>query len=101
MTEYKYIYDPNKIRDIFRQELTAFHRDLNCSRKLSANVTYLDIEEASEFLKISKHTLRKKAQKQEVPCFKRGRKWLFNQQDLIAFIEEGKRDTINTAHYDR
>jgi hypothetical protein len=56
---------------------------------------FLDIDGASAFLKISPSTLRKKAQKNAIPCFKRNNKWLFSKLELTTYIQEGKQISIN------
>jgi len=52
------------------------------------NTIFMNIEQASEFLGISKSTLYKKSMKNLIPKYRPGNgKLLFKTEDLIKFIE--------------
>jgi excisionase family DNA binding protein len=48
---------------------------------------FLEMNEASTFLRISKSTLYKKVMRKEIPCYKIGNKTIFDRVELIAFIK--------------
>lgn len=50
----------------------------------------LDIDQAAEFLRLSKPTLYKKTSGSEIPYFKRGRRVLFKRSELLLWIESSK-----------
>lgn len=43
-------------------------------------MTWLTIDEAAQYLKVSKETLYKMAQKKQVPASKLGSRWRFNRE---------------------
>jgi len=51
---------------------------------------YLNIKEASEFIKVKSATLAEYARTGVVKAFKPTRDWLFKKEDLIAFVEGKK-----------
>ena len=55
---------------------------------------YLDVNEACEFLKISKSTLYNKCSKGEIPRIKAHKRLLFKRSDLIDLLNEHRLDTI-------
>lgn len=56
---------------------------------------FLDIYEASKFLKLTPSTLRKKANKGLIDCYKRSGRWYFLKSELIEYINQGKQLTID------
>ena len=55
----------------------------------------LDAAEAAEYLKVSYWTLLEKAKKGVIPCVKVGRRVLFSQEGLDAWIEDQEGQSIN------
>ncbi|MGC8467931.1 MAG: helix-turn-helix domain-containing protein, partial [Acidithiobacillus sp.] len=47
----------------------------------------LGLEEAADFLKVSKETLRRKAARGEVRGAKPGKCWAFLEDDLVAYLQ--------------
>ena len=54
----------------------------------------LTIQEAASFLNLSKHTLYNKANKNELPYMKKGKRLYFSRAELMAYIKSGKRSSI-------
>lgn len=50
----------------------------------------LDIQQASEFLRLKMNTLYEKTSRKLIPHFKKGNKLYFNRTELEAWIQEGK-----------
>ena len=48
---------------------------------------WLTIDEAAQYLKISKETLYKMAQKEQIPASKLGSQWRFNQRLIDEWLE--------------
>ena len=48
---------------------------------------FLTLQEAAELLQVSKRTLDRMAQRKELPAFKVGRRWRFQESELIKFIQ--------------
>lgn len=93
MKQFLFSIDSNELRKIVREELLLILQQNN-SPPSKEEDEFLDIEGASEYLKASIHTLRKKAQNSSIPCYKRGNKWLFSKKELREYIEQGKQFTI-------
>jgi excisionase family DNA binding protein len=53
----------------------------------------LDINAASQFLKVSKSTLYKLSSNMEIPRFKKGKRLYFKKTELVNWISEGKLKT--------
>ncbi|MEZ7500811.1 helix-turn-helix domain-containing protein [Flavobacterium sp. Arc3] len=54
----------------------------------------LTIQEAASFLNLSKHTLYNKANKNELPYMKKGKRLYFSRAELMAYIKSGKISSI-------
>lgn len=54
---------------------------------------FINIKFASKLLHLSVSRLYTLCQKRKVPCIKRGQKYLFSRQELIDFMNQGKRKT--------
>ncbi len=48
---------------------------------------FLTLQEAAELLQVSKRTLHRIAQRNELPAFKVGRQWCIQKSELIKFIQ--------------
>lgn len=46
----------------------------------------LDLQEAAAFLKMNKEELRKKAKSGRIPGAKGGKRWVFIEDDLVAYL---------------
>jgi len=61
---------------------------------------FLNISEASDFLKMAKQTLYGLTSNRQIPFIKKGKKVYFNKSEVIAWLNEGKMKTeveiINT-----
>jgi hypothetical protein len=94
MEQFNFFYKPEELRKIIREELQSILQ-LNNSPPSNQEDEFLDIDGASLFLKLSPSTLRKKAQKRAIPCFKRHNKWLFSKAELTTYIKQGEQISIN------
>ncbi|MCX2575948.1 helix-turn-helix domain-containing protein [Pedobacter sandarakinus] len=67
----------------------------------STKTKYLSTEEASKIIKKSAGALRQIVHKGEIPSIKRGNALLFLEEDLILWIEKGRRSisTEDPAKY--
>jgi excisionase family DNA binding protein len=54
----------------------------------------LTIQEAASFLNLSKHTLYNKANKNELPYMKKGKRLYFSRVELMAYLKSGKISSI-------
>ena len=93
MKQILFTIDPKELRNIIREELQLILQQNN-SPPTSFEEQFLDIKEASNYLKLSPHSLRKKCQKQEIPCYKVSSKWLFSKKELKDIIKQGKQLTF-------
>ncbi|MBP2833819.1 helix-turn-helix domain-containing protein [Aquimarina sp. U1-2] len=94
MKQFSFLYDPEEIRKIIREELQILQKNNSPPIDVKQDI-FLDIDEASKYLKISKSTLRKKCQKMEIPCIKRCGKWIFNKKEITNWLLQGKQNSIN------
>lgn len=92
MEQFSLLYKPDELRNIIREELQSITQLSNKPKSVKED-EYLNIEGAAAFLKVSPHTLRKKAQKSNIPCYKRNGKWLFSKKELTEYIQQGKQFT--------
>jgi excisionase family DNA binding protein len=76
-----------EFRAIVRQELTAF---LKAPLTASADAVG-GIELAMEITRLSRSRIYALVQQRGIPHSKRGKKLYFNRVELLAWIEEGKR----------
>ena len=59
------------------------------------NSSFMDVNQAAEFLGIAKATLYGKCCNLLIPHFKKGKKLYFDKRELIDWLKSGKRKTIN------
>ncbi len=55
----------------------------------------LDAEEVAKFLRLNEQTVKRLANRGELPGFKVGGRWRFKRQDIENYIEEQKRRYID------
>lgn len=55
----------------------------------------LTIEEACEYLKLKKGTIYQKVREKTIPHSKKGSRLYFSKQELVNWIKEGRKKTIN------
>lgn len=55
----------------------------------------ISIEEACDLLNLAKPTIYTRTSKGTIPHFKRGKKLYFRRSELLAWIDEGRRNTID------
>jgi excisionase family DNA binding protein len=53
----------------------------------------MDIKEASQYLGLALPTIYEKTSRNEIPFLKRGKKLYFRKDDLLKWLEEGRRKT--------
>lgn len=70
---------------------------LLCKEKpeLKQPESLLTIEQAAEFLTLSKATLYSKVSRNELPYMKRGKRLYFSKSELLDYIKEGRHKTIS------
>lgn len=73
------------------ENIEAMLQNLPAGPKSEA--AYLDIGEASAFLRMARQTLYAMTSKNEIPFRKRGGKLLFLKDELISWLESGRRKT--------
>ena len=57
--------------------------------------SFMDVNQAAEFLSIAKATLYGKCCNLLIPHFKKGKKLYFDRAELLDWLKSGKRKTIN------
>lgn len=58
------------------------------------NVVLLNMDEASQFIKMKKTSVYQLIHHRKIPHIKRGKLVLFNKAELVAWLEEKKVDTL-------
>jgi excisionase family DNA binding protein len=54
----------------------------------------LNVDEAADLLNLAKQTVYSHTSKREIPHFKRGKKLYFKRAELLAWIDQSKRQTV-------
>ena len=54
----------------------------------------LTVEEAADFLPLSKPTIYCKCSRNELPYMKRGKRVYFSKEELLLYLKQGRRKTI-------
>ncbi len=55
----------------------------------------IDIEQTADFLNLAKATIYGLVHRNKIPHFKQGKKLRFKKSDLMAWIEKGRRKTVD------
>ncbi len=59
------------------------------------DIEFIDINGASNFLKLKKSTLYQLVFKRKIPFYKRTKKLLFKKSELVSWVEENRVLTVN------
>ena len=59
------------------------------------NTSFIDVNQAADFLGIAKATLYGKCCNLLIPHFKKGKKLYFDKVELLEWLKSGKRKTVN------
>ena len=78
------------ISELLQKLLLQERQTINTSER-----EYLNIKEASELIFLAVPTIYGLVSKREIPHFKRGKKLYFSRPDLITWLNQGRRRTIN------
>lgn len=65
----------------------------NLQQKEPVNDRLMNIKEASQYLGLALPTIYEKTSRNEIPFLKRGKKLYFRKDDLLKWLEEGRRKT--------
>ena len=76
----------------FQNQLNKIERLLISTQQ--KDVEYLDINEASQFLKLKKSSIYQMVFKRQIPFYKNTRKLLFKKSELIEWIEKDRILTV-------
>ena len=57
-------------------------------------VIYLNIEEASQFIKMKKTSIYQLVYQRKIPFYKRGKILLFKKSELVQWIENERKETL-------
>ena len=55
---------------------------------------FLNLDETSDFIKMKKSSIYQLVFQRKIPYYKRGKLLLFKKADLVRWIEEKKKDTL-------
>lgn len=72
-------------------EIISSHKNNNSTTEVKES--FLSIEEAASFLKISIHTIYSKVSRKEIPSMKRNGRLYFSSKDLTEYIKSGRKLT--------
>ena len=59
-----------------------------------ADIEFLNINQASEYLNMAKQTIYALTSKRNIPFIKRGKKLLFRKSELETWLLEGRKKTV-------
>ena len=65
----------------------------NDNSTTEAKESFLSVEEAASFLKISIHTIYSKVSRKEIPSMKRNGRLYFSSKDLTEYLKSGRKLT--------
>lgn len=71
---------------------TYLHKSTNPE---SPQNDFIGAKEACEILKLSLPTLYSKVSLREIPCFKKGNRLHFSKSELVEWISEGRKKSVN------
>ncbi|WP_161891165.1 helix-turn-helix domain-containing protein [Pontibacter russatus] len=81
------------IRNILREELSAYFGSNSSFYPQSENDQLLNIDEAAAFLGLKKETLYGKVRRREVPVNKQGNRLYFSKAELTEWVKGGRKLT--------
>ena len=78
-----------------RKMIKQFQHQLNKIESLlisikNNEVEFMDLEEASQFLKLKKPTIYQMVFKREIPFYKNTKKLLFKKNELVEWVENSR-----------
>lgn len=81
-----------EIKQLFRQELENYFANQQPPKTEEAD-QLLTIDEAAEFIKLSKPTVYSLVSRKEIPHSKKGKRLYFSKQELKDWINSGRKKT--------
>ena len=78
-----------------RVAIKLAHITLQCRPSRSLVEGLLNIQEASQFLKLSVSTIYGKVSRNEIPYMKKGKRLYFSTDELMEYLREGRKKTIS------
>ena len=92
MNEIKIIeLTPDELREIIRDEINQALRNFKVNAENTDEI--LTIEQAANFLKLTKPTIYSKCSRRELPHMKRNKRLYFSKDELMNYLKEGKTRT--------
>ena len=82
------------LKAIIREELKSYFmaNPLNTKGSIPTD-DFINIDQAAEFLRITKATIYSKVSRRELPSMKRGKRLFFSKEDLKGYLRKGRRKT--------
>lgn len=84
---------PEAVTELTRK-VDELYRVINNVSPHESAEQFLTVEEAAEFLNLTKPTIYSKVSKRELPYMKRGKRLYFARQDLSTYLHGGRVKTV-------
>lgn len=82
------------LKAIIREELKShFGANPLNTQALIPTDDFINVDQAAEFLGITKATIYSKVSRRELPSMKRGKRLFFSKEELIGYLRKGRRKT--------
>jgi excisionase family DNA binding protein len=88
------ITTPPELEDLIFSSLKRAFGEIK-TEKPGNDQRFLNLAEASEFLNLASQTIYTLTSKREIPFLKKGKKLYFKEADLIAWLEKGRKDSVD------
>ena len=82
-----------EIKQLIEQTISRAMQN-QLQQKPEPSVAFLNVEQAAEFIGITKATLYRKCSGKLIPYNKKGKRLYFDQKELIKWLKSGKRKTM-------
>lgn len=82
-----------EIKQLFRQELEDYFANKQQPAQPEEKDELLTIQQAGELLKLSVPTIYGLVSRAEIPHSKKGKRLYFSKQELLAWVQSGRRKT--------
>lgn len=89
------ILTSDQIKDLFKAALREMAEEKLFQQQESTEIVHeiMDVKQAAEFLKMKVPTIYTMTCYNQIPFYKRGKRIYFKREELVKWIEEGRKKT--------
>jgi excisionase family DNA binding protein len=90
----------DEVRKMLREEIKGVLTEVNPIQEPQEENTYLNIQQVSELINLAVPTIYGLVHRRQIPFIKRGKKLLFEKQDITDWLQKARKKTVSEIQKD-